>query len=44
MHCSLRLIVLPLYDFQHSLNNTALRINRHRFLYRDCAYVLWFCS
>jgi hypothetical protein len=32
MHCSLRLTVLPLYDFQHSLNNTALRINRHRSL------------
>jgi hypothetical protein len=24
--------VLPLYDFQHILNNPALRINRHRSL------------
>jgi hypothetical protein len=32
MHCSLGLIVLPLYDFQHILNNPALRINRHRSL------------
>jgi hypothetical protein len=32
MHCSLRPTVLPLYNFQYSLNNPALRINRHRSL------------
>jgi hypothetical protein len=32
MHCSLMLIVLPLYNFQHSLNNPALRIKEHRSL------------
>jgi hypothetical protein len=30
MHCSLRFIVLPQYYFQHSLNNPALRIKKHR--------------
>jgi hypothetical protein len=32
MHCSLWLIVLPQYYIQHSLNNPALRIKKHRSL------------
>jgi hypothetical protein len=32
MHCSLRLIVLPQYYIQHSLDNPALRMKKHRSL------------